>query len=194
MKLIFDFDNKEDSFFAGFLFNLMGNVFQCAFFLCVYLLTYLRHYESIGLIFFIIFLFSMINLGRFYALVVYSMVNKQNRALSKFDIGSIVSLIIFVCIIIYTGSIKFNLFPLNKDTIDIVYTCIMFATVALCGSIFLPEKLGYRKINFTFNESELDNKSFYINKKSFNMVRVLFLGLPIIFIPLLCRCLFSYFL
>ncbi|MDV7546747.1 hypothetical protein R4681_17670 [Acinetobacter baumannii] len=184
MKLIFNFDDKQDKFIAGFIYNLLENIFTCALFLCVYFVTYITKFEKIGIIFFILFAFSVINLGKFYALAVYSLAERKNKSFSKFDFGSLVSLLLFLGLIIFIGSIKFHLFPVTTKSIGILYFCLLFAIVALIGNVILPHRLGYEKVSFTTQKDETSNKKFYIEKLKFNVIRVIMVIVPVVIMTL----------
>jgi len=187
MKLIFDFDNKQDNFLAGFVHNLFENTFTFAFFICVYILTYIARYEKIGLIFFIIFAFSVINLSKFYALAVYSLAERKNKSFSRFDFGSLVSLLLFITTFIYIGSVKFNIFPVTNQSIGTLYLCMMFTVTAFIGNVILPYKLGYQKVSFTTNQDEISVNKFYIDKKKFNVIRVIMVIVPVVIVTLTLR-------
>ncbi|ENG7912452.1 hypothetical protein ABVE93_002585 [Acinetobacter baumannii] len=187
MKLIFDFENKQDSFIAGFVHNLFENTFTCAFFLFVYILTYIARYEKIGLVFFLIFSFSIINLSKFYALVVYSLADRNNKSFSRFDFGSMISLLLFISSIIYVGSIKFNIFPVTNQSIGTLYLCIMFTITAFIGNVILPYNLGHQKISFTTKKDEISANRFYIDKKKFNLIRVIMVVVPVVIVTLALR-------
>ncbi|RCT89674.1 hypothetical protein [Acinetobacter baumannii] len=179
MKLNFDFEHKQDSFFAGFIYTLIENTATCIFFLVVYALSYYVKYESIGLIFFALYAYCMISFAKYLVLLILSLVNTQKSFFPKFDFGSFFSLSLFLCVIIIVASNKFNIFPVSSKSIGIIFIATIFAIVSFVEPLLSPERLGYSKINFTSDRAKVEDNTFFIEKNKLNKVRILTFMLPL---------------